>query len=109
MISFSFTVPRESAERRVKVGGIASDREEVGLVGMLRMQEEPRISQASLITFKAVRKQKNLTLFLYNQCPPSGLNETLLCPASSPFLRVLVLATYLSDARLAWPQKLRGP
>lgn len=42
MISFSFPFPREGAERGVNVGGIADDREEMGLVGMLRAQEELR-------------------------------------------------------------------
>ena len=44
MISFSFPFPREDAERRVKVGGIADDREEVGLAGRLRAQGELRTS-----------------------------------------------------------------
>lgn len=73
MISFGFTFPREGAERRVKVGGIANDREEVGLVVMLRRQEELSIFQASMFIFKAVGKWKNLTLFLYCPFPTSVL------------------------------------
>lgn len=53
---FRFTFHREGAGRRVKVSGIANDREEMGLVGMLRTQEELRISQASTLMFKAVGK-----------------------------------------------------
>lgn len=70
---FGFTFHREGAGRRVKVRGIANDREEMGLVGMLRTQEELRISQASTLVFKAVGKQKKLTLFLYYPVPTSVL------------------------------------
>lgn len=92
MISSGSTFARESTERRMKVGGIANDREEVGLAGMLRALEELGLSHNSMFIFKAIRKQKSPSFFLYNQCPLSGLNEILLCPASSPFLGALVLA-----------------
>lgn len=59
MISFGFTFGRESTERRMKVGGIANDREEVGLAGMLRALEELGLSHASMFIFKAIRKQKS--------------------------------------------------